>query len=215
MPSVYQLRIVLREVSPLIWRRLLVRDDTSLAALHAVLQIAMSWDNTHLHQFRIHGKAYGIARLGGISFPDDPFKAQLCDLRLHRGERFFYEYDFTDGWVLEIRLEAILPFEPKGVYPRCTAGRRAAPPEDCGGPWAYLAELDRYQLPPWEAIEQVVAAMEQFLDTGNCPVLDDEEGLAEALGDLDAYTRIQPEHFKRKEVNAQLRGLVKRAGGAA
>jgi len=83
MPSVYQIRVVLREVSPLIWRRLPVRSDTSLAALHAILQAAMSWGDAHLHQFRIHGEAYGVARPGGISFPDDPFEVQLSDLRLH------------------------------------------------------------------------------------------------------------------------------------
>lgn len=85
MPSVYQLRVVLREVSPLIWRRLLIRSDTPIAELHAILQAVMSWSDTHLHRFRIHGKTYGIARLGGISFPDDPFELQLCDFRLHRG----------------------------------------------------------------------------------------------------------------------------------
>ena len=68
MPDLYQLRVVLRNVSPLIWRRLLVRSDTSIAQLHVVLQMAMGWSDTHLHRFRIHGKAYGIARCGGIGF---------------------------------------------------------------------------------------------------------------------------------------------------
>jgi hypothetical protein len=43
MPGLYQLRVVLREVSPLIWRRLLVRSDTPVAELHAILQAVMSW----------------------------------------------------------------------------------------------------------------------------------------------------------------------------
>jgi len=163
MPSsVYRLRVVLREVGPLIWRRLLVRSDTSIAELHVILQTLLSWNNTHLHPFRIHGKAYGIVRLGGISFVDDPLRVQLCDFRLHRGERLFYEYDFTDGWVLEIRLEAILSLEAKGVYSRFTAGRRVAPPEDCAGPWAYLSTLDRHETPPWEALAQAAAAVQRY-----------------------------------------------------
>ena len=177
----------------------------------------MGWSDTHLHRFRIHGKAYGIARLGGISFPDDPFRVQLSDFRLHRGERFFYEYDFSDGWVLEIRLETILPLDARSVYPVCTAGRRAGPPEDCGGPWVYLEELDRHETqPPWEALEQVAGAVEQFLDTGDRTAIgENRQRLRAALDCLEAYTRFQPEHFDRKEVNGQLRELAKDVGGAA
>jgi hypothetical protein len=40
-PFVFQLRVVLRGISPLIWRRLLVRNDSSIADLHATLQLAL------------------------------------------------------------------------------------------------------------------------------------------------------------------------------
>jgi hypothetical protein len=68
--SVYQLRIVVQGISPLIWR-LLVRGDMSLAALHDVLQITFAWSDVHLHGFRIHGKEYDSTRLGGPSFDTD------------------------------------------------------------------------------------------------------------------------------------------------
>ncbi len=56
-----------------------------------------------------------------------------------------YAYDFGDDWRHDIVVEKIAPAEPGVAYPRCTGARRAAPPEDCGGIWAfneYQAELD-------------------------------------------------------------------------
>ena len=60
-PFVYQLRVVLRGVSPLIWRRLLVRSDTSIADLHTTLQLALGWSDEHLNRLVIHGRDYGVA----------------------------------------------------------------------------------------------------------------------------------------------------------
>src|SRR5437868_14571076 len=51
-PVVYQVRVVLRGVSPLIWRRLLVRSDSTIADLHATLQRALGWSDEHLNRFR-------------------------------------------------------------------------------------------------------------------------------------------------------------------
>ena len=45
--------------------------DSTIADLHHALQIAFGWTDTHLHRFVIHGKDYGIARRGGLSFADD------------------------------------------------------------------------------------------------------------------------------------------------
>jgi len=94
---------------PLIWRRLLLASDTSIAQLHRILQIAFAWGGEHLHRFRIHGKDYGIAYLGGISFKDDLKKVRLFKFRLHCRECFRYDYDFIANWNLEIRLEKDLP----------------------------------------------------------------------------------------------------------
>ena len=69
--SVYQLRVVLRGVSPLIWRRLLVRSDSTID-LHATLQLGFGWNDEHLNRFVIHGREYGVAHPGGITFSDDP-----------------------------------------------------------------------------------------------------------------------------------------------
>src|SRR5919202_4419549 len=144
--AVYQLRVVLRGVSPLIWRRLLVRGDSTIADLHATLQIALGWSDEHLNRFVIHGREYGVSHLGGIGFRDDPRQVRLADLGLRVRERFLYEYDFTDGWQHDVRIEQILPMEPCHSYPVCIAGRRNVPPEDCGGPWAFLKLRQGYSV---------------------------------------------------------------------
>jgi hypothetical protein len=61
-PAIYQLRVVLCGVSPLVWRRLLVASETSLAKLHEILQTAFDWSGEHLHRFLIHGAAYGMRK---------------------------------------------------------------------------------------------------------------------------------------------------------
>jgi hypothetical protein len=81
-PVIYQLKVVLQGISPMIWRRLLVCGDSTIADLHFIIQIAMGCSDDHLRQFRIHGKRYGIARMGGISFSDDPDCVRLKDLGL-------------------------------------------------------------------------------------------------------------------------------------
>ena len=137
---VYQLRVVLRGVGPLIWRRLLVSAESSIADLHATLQIALGWNDSHLNRFVIQGREYGVAHLGGISFDDDPQRVRLVDLDLRPRERFLYEYDFGAGWQHDVRAETMLPLEPGRAYPVCVGGRRAVPLEDCGGPWAFLEQ---------------------------------------------------------------------------
>jgi len=78
---VYELKVTLRGISPLIWRRLFVYAETSLADLHYILQLVMGWTNSHLHRFLIHGKEYGLAYDGGPGFDDDPRQIRLRDFQ--------------------------------------------------------------------------------------------------------------------------------------
>ncbi len=137
---VYQFKVALRGISPLIWRRLLVRADTSLADLHHIFQLVMGWTNSYLHRFLIHGKEYGIAYDGGPGFEDDPRQIRLRAFQFRLRERFLYEYDFGDTWQHDIRVEQIVAADPKRTYPVCIGGKRAAPPEECGGAEVYLAQ---------------------------------------------------------------------------
>jgi Plasmid pRiA4b ORF-3-like protein len=88
--EVYQLRIWIRKISPQIWRRLLVRSDATIAELHETLQVAFGWSDEHLHRFLIRGKPYGIGRIGGIIFDDNPRQVRLCDFHFRCKETWLY-----------------------------------------------------------------------------------------------------------------------------
>ena len=123
--QVYQLRIWIRGISPQIWRRLLVRSDSTIAELHDTLQIAFGWTDEHLHQFLIRGKPYGIGRSGGMSFDDNPHQVQLRDFHFRWKETWVYEYDLTDWWQHEIRLEQVLPLDPAKRFPSASQANDA------------------------------------------------------------------------------------------
>jgi len=165
--SIYQLRLLLSRVSPLIWRRFLVSSETSIAELHEYIQIAFAWSGEHLHRFRIQGKDYGIAYQGGISFDDNPQRVPLSRFRLHLHEHFRYEYDFTAPWQVQIRWEKILPLDRHRAVPVCSDGRGAAPSEEHAGPLAYLQRLDRHRHEfPFETLETIAAALRLWLEDG-------------------------------------------------
>ena len=143
-PIVYQLKVALIGISPMIWRRFLVNGDSTITDLHYILQLVMGWNDCHLNRFVIHGKQYGVWQPGGMSFSDDPDAVRLSKLGLREREKFRYEYDFTDRWHHQLRVEAIQYPESPLATPVCIAGKRSAPPEDCGGPWGYLAKRQHY-----------------------------------------------------------------------
>jgi hypothetical protein len=76
---ILQLRAVLRGISPLIWRRLLVPSDNTVAQLHELLQVAFGWEDMHLHRLEIRGREYGLSREGGVFFETDARKARISD----------------------------------------------------------------------------------------------------------------------------------------
>ena len=139
---IYQLKISLRESKPPIWRRIQVKSNTTLAKLHDIFQIAMGWTNSHLHQFIIHGVEYGIPDPDYDMDIENEKRVKLGELNFAEKEKFIYEYDFGDSWEHEILVQQIVPIEKGGQYPICLKGKRACPPEDCGGIWGYSEFLD-------------------------------------------------------------------------
>jgi hypothetical protein len=136
--SVYQLEVTLAGIKPRVWRRVLVDGGSTLDQVHEVIQAAFGWWNYHLHEFDIDGKPYGVPD------PDDDWGNPTIDevfIRLDtvatEGSSFRYTYDFGDGWEHRVVVEKVVPGTSEMSLPNCIGGRRACPPEDCGGPWGY------------------------------------------------------------------------------
>jgi hypothetical protein len=209
---IYQLKITLRGLSPLIWRRLLVSAETTIAQLHSIVQTAMGWEDLHLHRFRIHGRAYGVAWSGGLFFADDPAQLRLSRFRLRAGERFLYEYDLGDLWQHDIRLERVLSAAPEHVYPVCMAGAGACPPEDCGGPAGYRRLVDERSswLVLLQVHDDVVLVAERlvaFLE-GGPRLTDADTAFVAALDRRDHHLEEAPIAFNRRAINTALRCTI-------
>lgn len=143
--SVYQLKVTLQGSKPPIWRRIQVPGAITLERLHDVLQVAMGWENYHLHQYFVGQTVYGEpepeAAFLGFDMRDER-RARLSQVAPSEGDKFVYQYDFGDGWDHTVLVEKILAPEAGATYPRCLTGRRACPPEDCGGIWGYYELLE-------------------------------------------------------------------------
>jgi hypothetical protein len=137
--AVYQVKVILHGAKPPIWRRLRLPASTTLAQLHQVIQVAFGWEDAHLHAFEVGGRRYSRPDFELWDEAADEGKARLQDLASRPGARLRYTYDFGDSWEHDVLVEDALA--PDGVpHAVCLAGRRAGPPEDCGGVWGY-AEL--------------------------------------------------------------------------
>ncbi len=144
-----QIKVTLKWSKPPIWRRILVPGNLSLEGLHFVIQTAMGWTNSHLHDF-VTGPQPG-ATIYGMLDPEDTWSTRnilderrykVTDLLERDQARALYEYDFGDGWLHELLREKTLPPDPGFRYPVCLAGRGDCPPEDCGGIYGYYRLLE-------------------------------------------------------------------------
>lgn len=176
------LRIDLAHLKPAIWRRLEVPAGITLAQLHRVIQMAFDWDDSHLHGFEIGGQRYGQPM-------PDPFGMEMDDLDERKfrlgdvasvGSRFTYTYDFGDDWHHLIKVEKALAPTPDVRYPRCVAGKNAAPPEDCGGPWGYSEMLQAVANPDHPERDELL----EWLDEDFDPTYFDRHELNAGLGRL-------------------------------
>ncbi len=178
----YQFKITLRGVKPPVWRRIQVPETHTFWDLHVAIQDAMGWFDCHLHQFDLVDPSIGEKVEIGI--PDEEFeharetlpgwKQKIAEWFSMENMLAEYVYDFGDNWEHTVKLEKTLPWNKNISYPVCIAGKRACPPEDCGGIWGYENFLEIMQDPNHE---------------------EHKEMLEWAGGEFD------PEHFDAKDVS--------------
>jgi len=180
---IFQLKVSLKGAKPPIWRRILVPSDMELIDLHHAIQATMGWYDYHLHQFKL-GRTFfqpdpdpEFMGFGGFE-TEDSAGVQICDLLRSEKEKIDYEYDFGDSWEHVVLLEKIVEPEEGQAYPVCIKGKRACPPEDCGGLWGYYNLLEILENPKDE----------------------EYEGMLEWVGG-----KIDPEAFDLAEANARLK----------
>ncbi len=180
----YQLKVTLDGLEPPIWRRLLVPSDINLEKLHEVLQVAMGWTNSHLHQFVVGDTYYVIPDdvFEGSSESKDERRYTLAQLAKRKGAKVIYEYDFGDGWEHLIVVEEVRVADGKAVQAQCLDGARACPPEDVGS----------------------IPGYDNFLEAIKDPKHPEHEDLLEWVGG-----RFDPEAFSVEGVNADLKNWRK------
>jgi hypothetical protein len=164
--TIYQLRIRLTDLQPPIWRRVEVEDCT-LLKLHKDIQVSMGWENVRMWRFEIDGEEYGDTVM------DEAFDREIINARKRKLSRFIeagikrfhYTYDLKDKWIHTIDIEETLKADPKVNYPRCVDGKRACPPESCGGPCGYEKFLDALTDPDIAEHEHGLAWMDDEFDS--------------------------------------------------
>jgi hypothetical protein len=129
----YQLRIELLGTRPAVWRRVLVPGDYHLGELHTVIQLAMGWQECHLHSFVVRDITYSREVFEMEDEPPDESGITVAEAFPRCKGRIEYMYDFGDGWDHAVDCEGIVRRSVAPQVPWCHEGRRRCPPEDVGG----------------------------------------------------------------------------------
>ena len=156
--KLYELHVELEDITPRVWRRLVVPADILLCHLHELLQLVMGWTGSHVHSFEIgdrlfSARDFALEELDMLNEEEYTLEAALGASI----DQFIYEYDFSENWCHRIRVGA--PMNPRSdwFYPLCVGGARAAPPEDVGGVVGYDGFLRAMRDPEHEEHANVLA----------------------------------------------------------
>jgi hypothetical protein len=178
----HQLKVTLEGVEPPIWRRIVVPSEFTLLDLHRVIQVAMGWEDCHLHGFTIKRQRYAVPDSDDFGNPSDETRACLRNVAPPR-TKILYQYDFGDSWNHVVVVEKVHD-DAEASPPSCIDGARACPPEDSGGPWGYSEKL--------EALAN--------------PDDDDGEELRDWMGE-----NFDPNRFEKDAVNRELLAMFRPA----
>lgn len=188
----FRVRLDLHGAKPPVWRRLELPGDLTLPRLHDVIQAAMGWSDSHLHRFRTgsdHRSPYFVTHVDLDEGEDGTLEddVRLDQLVAEKGDELWYEYDFGDGWDHKLVVEKVSEEPPTTA--RCTGGRMACPPEDCGGLGGY---------------EELAAWVRSGYDDAQLPGVFDDAAHAHDWLPVDWH----PDHFDVEETNVALANAV-------
>ena len=164
--AAYTVDATLAHVRPRIWRRLRVPGDLPLPFVHEMLQVAFGWEDCHLHEFRIGDERYAPVDEEGHTEALDEAELTIATALPSRTSTMQYIYDPGDCWIHTITVHDIeVLAEHNGRRGRlgdvhaltCVAGKRARPPEDCGGPSGYADFLKAVASPTHPRHQEMLA----------------------------------------------------------
>jgi len=144
--QIFRFKVVLDDILPQIWRTIEVKSDITFYQFHLIIQEAMGWTNSHLHEFNDGNFRIGDTSEEACEFGNPPQweekDKKISDYFSKDKTRLTYVYDFGDSWEHTIILEGIESLQKGVKYPRCIDGARACPPEDCGSAPGYYQLLE-------------------------------------------------------------------------
>lgn len=150
---ILQFKVVLEGIEPVIWRLVQASDEMNMRTFAVSLILAMGWQNSHLHEFIIAGRHYGLTGddydyMDESLVPEDETRYRLKDFSEDQLRKFKFLYDFGDGWEHDVSLEAVILKPDAGAgFPRVVDGARNCPPEDCGGIRGYCDLAEKLKKP--------------------------------------------------------------------
>jgi hypothetical protein len=161
---VYQFKVTLNGIQPPVWRRIQVPETDTFWELHVAIQDSMGWLDDHVHEFTITDPSTDLKERVGIADEDSflgkevhaGWNTEIADYFSPENPKAEYVYDFGDNWQHTVKLEKVLPCEESVRYPICIGGKRACPPEDCGGVWGYQDLLEIISNPSHEEYEETL-----------------------------------------------------------
>ena len=190
------MRVVLRGVSPLIVRTLEVASSATLAVLHEALLACFDWSGECLHEFTIRAAGYSSE---WVVDAIDTRGVTIESLALRVGERFVWCYDFAAGWLVDLRVEAIT-VDGGPALVRCVSGKRAGPPQWCGGPAAFYEWEDSHSVIEFlDCIDEIRDGVDVYGEPVELEWLEDR---SRALARWAARDR-----FGKADVNRRLKAL--------
>jgi len=198
MSNLLQIKISIKNIQPSIWRRIFVSDKITLLDLHSVIQAVFSWQDYHLHEFKINHISFGDP--ANDDFGDHPLLNEaeygLSSLGLTKGARFTYIYDFGDNWEHSLVIEEVIPIEKGTKQLRCIDGKRACPPEDVGGIYGYAEFLNILKNPQHDEYKST-------LDWVGGTFNPNDFNLSAANERLDLFIKKKSEWYPRPEYSLE------------